>query len=188
MKKRLLTFMLVCLLGLSGCGGENSPADSQPPAPDSSAAEVPTEGVPATTPKESLSQRLEREIDAAYAAEGELPENQSTLGMCDLRDKYVARWKQVAEDYYARLMAYNGIEEETDGFSTSEEFHQALSAMHANWAQFYAVDKEAYGQALKGIYGGGSIIGPILGDHLYEKQKAWALQLVGLYEQLGLEE
>ena len=90
MKKIIGIVFCVALLMLCGCGEQ---------AEQASTSEV----------VETTAQRLAREIDSAYQEEENLPENSTTVGMVELNNKYTEKWAKVADEYYNKLMAYNGI-------------------------------------------------------------------------------
>ena len=182
MKKRfcvwlLVAGVLVCLAGCQSaaaggavsCGTENSTVK---------------ETVDAPTQPLSLRDQLLEEIDGAYAAEAELPENCTTVGMCQLAAQYTEKWAQVADEYYGKIMAYDGREPLSEAYYTAEELHTFVANLKTGWEQYYAVQKENYVKVLQAVYAGGTIVGPMTADHLYQLQRTWALQLVDIYQLL----
>ena len=133
---------------------------------------------------ESLSAKLIREIEGAYHKEAELSEYSSTIGMIELADKYTEKWKQVADEYYNKIMEYNDIVSDSEEHYSSEDLHTFVSNMKTNWEQYNQVQCDNYSKTLRAIYNGGTIVGPIMADYKYENQKEWALQLVEIYQQL----
>lgn len=133
---------------------------------------------------ESLYEKLIREIDGAYIEEQKAPESSSTVGMVELSDKYTEKWKQVADEYYNKIMKYDGIIQLNENYYSSDDLHTFVSNMKISWEQYYQEQCENYFKTLQTIYGAGTIVGPIFADYKYEMQKEWALQLVGIYQQL----
>lgn len=138
---------------------------------------------PSVNPNASLSEKLDIEIDHAYVLEQSDPENQSTAGMVELSVKYAAKWAQVAEEYYRKIMKHQ-LEEPSEIYGTSEDLHTYVTNMKNDWEAYYASQCENYEKTLVAIYGGGSIIGPIFADYQYNMQRDWALRLVKIYQQL----
>jgi len=136
------------------------------------------------TVSESLADKLAREIDSAYAKELELPEASSTIGMIEAANKYTDKWKQVADEYYNIIMAYDGITQPSEAYYSSDDLHTFVSNMKTSWEQYNQVQCENYLKTLQTIYGGGTIVGPIMADYKYDMQKEWALRLVKIYQQL----
>ena len=119
MKKRICLRLCLLLLAVavtasfSGCGllgaityqvntdaesvilsEEPTPQDAPTSADDTTTTTQPS--LSATTPL-SLRDKYEAEIEADRDADGNLPEYQSTVGMCELSDKYTKRWTDVAD-------------------------------------------------------------------------------------------
>lgn len=136
---------------------------------------------------ESLTEKLIREIDDAYLEESELPEYGTTVGMVELADRYTEKWKLVADEYYDKIMKYDGIIQPSESYYSSDDLHTFVSNMKANWEAYNQKQCENYLKTLQSIYDGGTIVGPIYASYKYEKQKEWALQVVGIYEQLNIE-
>lgn len=134
-------------------------------------------------PNASLSERLDIEIDSAYVLEQSYPENQSTAGMVDLSAKYAAKWAQVAEEYYQKIMEFE-LAEPNETYGTSEDLHTYVTNMKTEWEAYYAAQCENYEKTLVAIYGGGTIVHPIIASYKYNMQREWALRLVTIYEQL----
>ena len=147
-----------------------------------------TEGLSnGNAPKESLTEKLIREIDGAYAEESKLPESSTTMGMVELADKYTQKWQQVADEYYIKILEYDGIITPNENYYSSEDLHTFVSNMKTNWEKYNQVQCENYLKTLQTIYGAGTVVGPIVADYEYEMQKEWALQLVGIYQQLYID-
>jgi len=126
------------------------------------------------TNKETLTEKLIREIDDAYHKEAELPEFSTTVGMIELADKYAGKWKQIADEYYNILIK-------------NDNLHTYILNMKNNWEEYYQTQCENYIEILHSIYDHGTIIGPIFAHYKYELQKDWALRLVEIYEQSHIE-
>ena len=137
---------------------------------------------------ESLSARLVFEIDSSYQEESKLPEYSTTSGMVELADKYAEKWKQVADEYYNKIMNYDGLEDFKNVKSASDILHARVLEMKANWEEYYQDQCSDYVETLKVIYSGGTIISPLFAHYKCEMQKDWALELVGIYEQLYIDE
>lgn len=129
---------------------------------------------------ETLTEKLIREIDGAYLKESELPEYGTTVGMVELSEKYTEKWKKVADEYYDKIMRY-------DGSARSDDLHTSVSDMKANWEEYRKKQCENHSKTLQSIYGGGTVTGPAYASYEYEMQKEWALQIVGIYGQLSVE-
>lgn len=136
---------------------------------------------------ESLYEKLIREIDGAYIEEQKAPESSSTVGMVELSDKYTEKWKQVADEYYDKIMKYDGITQLNENYYSSDDLHTFVSNMKTNWEEYNQKQCTNYVKTLQTIYGAGTIVGPIFADYKCEMQKEWALQLVGIYQQLYVE-
>ena len=136
---------------------------------------------------ESLYERLIREIDDAYLEEQDAPENCTTVGMVELSDKYAEKWKNVADEYYDKIMEYDGIVQPSDHYYSSDDLHTYVSNLKTNWEKYNQVQCENYLETLRAIYGSGTVVGPIFADYKYELQKDWALQLVVIWQQLSFE-
>ena len=193
MKKALVLFcaVLMAITLLSGCQGSDADNDNKSTdtitnesvntSTGTSSADKDADSITLT---ESLREKLLREIEGAYYEEMELPESSTTYGMIELADKYTQKWKQVADEYYDKIMEYDGIIKETEDYYSSDEFHIFVSNMKTNWEQYNQVQCENYSKTLRAIYARGTIVGPLFADYKYELQKEWALQLVGIYQQL----
>lgn len=134
--------------------------------------------------QETLSERLVREIDSTYREEQKSPEDGSTIGMVELSNKYAQKWKQVADEYYDKIMKYDGITQLDENYYSSDDLHTFVSNMKKSWESYNKEQCDNYGKTLSAIYGGGTIIGPLLADFEYNMQKDWALRLVNIYEKL----
>ena len=132
---------------------------------------------------ETTTEKLLREIDNEYKKES-FEGDGSTGAMVDRADEYTKKWQEVADEYYNKLMEYDGIVQidETCIYS-SDDFHNFIKNMKTSWEKYHTVQCENYEKALYAIYAG-SIVGPIFADYKYDAQKDWALQLVAIYEQL----
>lgn len=138
-------------------------------------------------PKESLAEKLVREIDGAYEKEQNEPENCSTVGMIELADKYANEWKLIADEYYNKIMEYDGIIQPNEDYYSSDDLHTFVSNMKNNREQYHQVQCENYVKTLQTIYGRGTIVGPVFADYKYNMQKEWALELVYICQHIGIE-
>ena len=192
MKKIIILFFtaLIVLTFLSACQRsdiDNGDANINT-SNNSTSTSLSDKVVETTTIKESLTEKLIREIDVAYHEEQKNPDNSTTIGMVELSDKYTEKWKQVADSYYNKIMEFDGIVQLSENNYSSDDLHIFVSNMKTNWEEYNQEQCANYVKTLQTIYGSGTIVGPIFADYKYEMQKDWALQLVGIYQQLYLEE
>ncbi len=136
---------------------------------------------------ETLADKLIREIETRYNEELDLPENSSTAGMCSVSNKYTAKWKEVADHCYDKIMNYNGIVAESEDYYTSDDLHTFVSNMKTSWELYYKEQCDNYQKTLATIYSRGSVVGTIFANYQYEMQKEWALQLVSICQHIGLD-
>lgn len=209
MKKRICLRLGLLLLAVavtaacSGCGllgavlyqtdtDAESAVLSEEPAPqddtDASADDTQTTTQPSvsTTLPVSLQDKYEAEVEADYAADAELPEYQSTAGMCELSDKYTKRWSDIADEYYDKLLAYELEEDISTPYCSVEEYRTALADMKAAHEDFVEKEMTAYSIILRYEYQGGSISGVIAAGHRYELEKTWALKILDLCDMMGI--
>ncbi len=135
-----------------------------------------TETIPENTVYESLSKRLIREIDGEYKEKQELPENCTTIGMV-----------QLADEYYNKLMEYEGIIQFSDTYYSSADLHTFVSNLKNNWEQYRDEDYESYMKILQTICGSGTAVGPLFAGYRYNMEMEWALKLVGICQHLRIE-
>ena len=159
------------------------PQDSSASTDDTSTTTQPSVS---TTLPVSLRDQYEAEVEADYAADAELPEYQSTAGMCELGDKYAQRWQKIADEYYDKLLAYELEEDISTPYCSVEEYRTALADMKAAHEDFVEKEMTAYSTVLRYEYQGGTICGPIAADHRYELEKAWALKILDLCDMMGI--
>ena len=95
-----------------------------------------------------------------------------------------AKWKEIADEYYDKIMKYDEDIQLDDHYYSSDDLHTFVSNMKTSWEKYNKEQCENYVKALEAIYQGGSIIGPIAASYECEMQKEWALQLVRLYSHL----
>lgn len=176
-------FIVFLLLGLCGC--KNTKTEDQDV--NSTYAESKENDTDNDTDNESLTEKCIREIDGAYLADSTLPEFSTTAGKVELTCKYTEKWRQVADECYNKIMEYDGTIQLNESSYSSDDLHTFVSNMKTNWEQYNQVQCENYGKTLQAIYGSGTIVGPIFAGFQYEMQKEWALQLVGICEQLNIE-
>lgn len=135
----------------------------------------------------SLSEKLINEIDDEYLSESKLPEFSTTMGMIELSDRYADKWRQIADEYYNKIMEYDGISQLDENNYSSDDLHSYVSEMKANWDLYYQEQCESYVNTLRTIYDEGFAVGPMFAEYKYEMQKDWALQLVEICERLRIE-
>ena len=176
--KKIIALLLSFAICIAFCGCENETGS------DSAVSSVPTVDSKESKVTESLSEKLIREIDGAYQKDSRLPEYSTTAGMVELAYKYTDKWKQVAEEYYAKIMEYKGNVQLSVTDYSSEDFHTFVSNMKTNWEEYSQKQCENYLKTQLYIYDSGTIVGPIMAHYKYELQKDWALEIVGIYEQL----
>ena len=132
----------------------------------------------------SLAEKLVDEIEEAYEADSLRDEYASTVGMCELHNKYTKKWKEIADEYYDKIMAYDEDIQLSDAYYSTDDLHTFVSNMKTSWEKYNKEQCENYAKVLQTIYQGGSIIGPLAASYECEMQKEWALQLVRLYSHL----
>ena len=202
MKKLVAIFLLFGVLLALFCGCENvktvdTPTESLLPT------ETQQDSQPATQVQQetqqtahdrsliyipdSMVEKITLEMDEAFVADSKLPEYSSTYGMCVLYDKYAEKWKQIADEYYNKIMAFDGILQLSDIYYSSEDLHIFVTNMKTNWEAYNQVQCENYLKTLKAIYGPGTIVGPLSSDYKCNQYKEWALQLVSIAQQLHIE-
>lgn len=201
MKKRI--WLHVCMgalavglaIACAGCSLPNDATDndgkeSSAPLSDTQSTEqqtstttVPREEAP--TKRVSLADRYLDEVETAYDADADLPEYQSTAGMCELNDKYAKRWQEIADEYYDKLMAYE-YDFETP-FCGVEEFRSALANMKANHEEYVEEEMDAYISVVKYEFQGGSASGVVISGHRCELEKEWALKILDICVMFGIE-
>ncbi len=196
MKKIIAVLFVVLLLCVSGCDtvtpGADVPASSSSTTTTTTTMTTTTTSATATNTQaalpESLVEKLTREIEGAYIEEQKLPESSTTLGMIELSARYTEKWKEVADEYYQKIMAYDDVELVEAYNYSADDLHTFVSNMKTNWEQYNQTACENYRKVLQTQYGLGSIVGPIFAEYQYEKQKEWALELVGIYQQFHVDE
>ncbi len=132
-----------------------------------------------------LRDKYTAEIKAASDADANLPEYQSTAGMCELGDKYAKRWQEIADEYYDKLMAYE-YDFETP-FCGVEEFRSALADMKANHEEYVEKEMDAYVSVVKYEFQGGSISGVVISSHRRELEEEWALKILDICDMFDIE-
>jgi len=204
MKKRIWLFICMGALAVglamacAGCSLPNDATDndgkeSSTPLSDTQSTEqqastttVPREEAP--TKRVSLADRYLDEVETAYDADANLPEYQSTAGMCELNDKYAKRWQEIADEYYDKLMAFeydlNGLE---ISYYNVEEFRAALKRMKTAHDTYSKEMEENYSDVTMYVFGAGSLCGPVNAHYCYEKEKAWAVEILNICDMLGIE-
>lgn len=128
--------------------------------------------------KESLSDRLVREIDGALQKEDY--ESMSTYEKGQIYIDYAKKWEFVADECYNTLMKYEG--EDAEPYPTTEEFREALKNMKFDWEEYYKTNMENYGTTVYYYFGTGTGAGPVMCKHEYQLKMEWALQLVEICE------
>lgn len=198
MKKRawLCLFLISLLVLCAGCG-VNTPAPEPAPTQnvetthkeEAALKQEPTAPVAEEQQPSrpvSLTERYVQEVETAYEADSLLPEYQSTAGMCELNSKYANRWTEIADAYYEKLMN----QEESEWVSphcTVDEFKAALKKMKTAHDAYQKEMGEAYTTVTVYVYDAGTIGGPVRSYYYYEKQKAWALEVLNICAMLGIE-
>ena len=125
---------------------------------------------------------LLREIEGVYLEEQKLPEYSTTIGMIELANTYSEKWKQVADEYYNKIMEAE-IEEYDESVQpnySSDALHTFVSNMKTSWEKYYQEQCDNYYKVLKANYGPGTIVGPIFANYKYEMQKEWALRILDI--------
>lgn len=193
MRKLIVFLVVLSILAIvfSSCGKEQGTAGgsaAETTGEQTGLASGSTEDADlAVYSRESLTAKYTREIAGAYAEENKLPDSGTTAGMVELADKYAAQWTAVAEEYYQKLLVYEHDWEELEGYPSAEEFHAYISNMKSSWEQNYQVMYENYFGTLEYIYGTGTIVGPVAAQFRYNMQRDWALLILDICDQLGME-
>ena len=184
--KKAFIFMLclVLCIGLIGCGEKPTQSTDDTPTTTTTATTTTTITTATTTNassnlSESLADKLAREMDTAYETERNMPENQSTGGLVDVSIKYAEKWAEIADEYYQKIMEYDGVDPSSAEYYSSNDLHTYVADLKTSWESYYAAQCDNYSKTLYAIYGG-SIVGPIFAD----MQKEWALWLVNIYQQM----
>lgn len=193
MKKVVCSFCaMVFVFSLTACGGEpkNSATTSVNQTTNTS---VITNSIDSTTTssetsnitdKEDLTEKYIREIDDAYIEESKKEENSSTLKIIEVTDTYAAKWTDLADEYYNKIINYESSVTETENYSNTEELRAYVSGLKTTFTTDFQTKSEEYLKSLQDQYGTGSIIGPAMATYKYNLQKEWALQILEIYEQL----
>jgi len=169
--KRLIAWLLagMLLFCLGGCA--DSEAESSLPQANASQPD----------PTAPLAERLARELDDAYARDAKKAEYSTTVGMVNLANKYTQKWQQIADDYYTKISEYKATNDQK-----TKNLQSAVAAMKNSWEQYNQKQCQLYLKALQTVYGDGSVGRPLFATYKLSLQKEWALQLVGLYQQLNV--
>lgn len=177
MKKTVAIFLIgvVLLFSLCACAGNNESSDP---------ASTDTSSTTRSQASETLSEKLIREIDTDYLEKQNLSEYSSTIGMIELAEDYTAKWAQVADEYYDKIMKYNASAKVDGKNYSAEELHTYVADMKTTTLADNDKKLQDRIAELQNTYDGGSIIGPLAANFEYQLQKEWALKLVGIYEQL----
>lgn len=130
----------------------------------------------------STGEQLIEEIDGAYEAALKNPEDGSTGGMVDVAATYRDQWKQVADQYYDKIVTYADAE----SVWALDDLHRSVADLKTNWEQSSQKQIKNYGDALYAIYGG-SLVSVMVADYEYDLYKEWALELVAIYENIPTE-
>ena len=143
--------------------------------------------------EESISEEILRSIEGEYEKDSRKPEYTTTPGMIALNEKYADKWEAVSEEYYDKILAVLEDSEYYDRIinitsespkETKEEFRKNLDKLKASYDEYAKNRLEFYAQAAGLRYAGGTIFGPKYATQHYELKKEYALQLVGIYEEL----
>jgi len=190
MKKRMSLFLATAVLMLGFCAcqpkSKETNSDETLTTAESTVEETPTTAESTTSEnqvQETLAEKLLREIEGAYREERESTENSSQGAMADVDYKYTQKWKQIADEYYQKILTHDVMVGTGTGDS-SVSGTAALSEMKNNWEQYYKQQCDSYEKVLGTIYGGGSLAGIMHSSYRYEMQKEWALELVEIYQHL----
>ena len=130
---------------------------------------------------ESMADKITRELEEEYNKDSMLEEYQSTVGMIELSEKYTEKWKQIADEYYNKLLEIDNIEPMNEYYYTADEMHTFVTNMKTNWEEYNKIQCENYAKAIRAAYNGGTLAGPVAANYALERQKEWAIQLINLY-------
>lgn len=121
------------------------------------------------------------EIDGALEEELKDSLKYSVVDAANIIDKYAEEWKERADEYYNKLMEFDGILQLNDHYYSSDDFHTFISEMKTNWEQYYQVESENYLKMLEAVNTGSSNTVTMMARYEYEMQKEWALKLINIY-------
>ncbi len=125
--------------------------------------------------------RLDEEMKQAFFNDS------TTASMVDISVEYRQKWQDVADEYYNKLMEYDGLVEYSEFSYSSEDFHTFLSSMKTNWEEYYNVECENYYGILQSIHGPGTIVPVLMSEHQCELTREWAIELIDIASLLGIE-
>lgn len=160
--------------------------ETQPTLPETKPTEAETQP-PANTQPKSLAENIEEEIEAARKADSQLHQYTSTAGQCDLWAKYTQKWKEVADEYYEKIMQYDDVVQPSEYYYSAEDLHTFVSNMKTNWESYSKQQCEHYLGVLQTEYQGGTIVGPLAASYKYKLQKDWALEILKICQMFHIE-
>lgn len=135
----------------------------------------------------TLGEKLTKKIEAEL--ENKLQNAADGGGTFDYRVAYdtcAQEWKEVAEQYYDAIMAYEEWFAEWEEMSGNdrivEDFRAAMEEYKSAWEEYEQSQGTAYDTIIDTIYGGGSLGSIAFSEHHYDHCKQWALQVLEIYE------
>lgn len=129
-----------------------------------------------------------RDIQGAYDAEMAKEENQNTVTMVQLTQDYAEKWKTVAEEYCAKIMAFDGALTPNPRFNQVEAMKSYISATKADFESSFQRRSDDYLQSLQDVHGGGSIMGLSMAVFEYGLCKDFALEILRVYDSCCVKE
>lgn len=109
-----------------------------------------------------LIENIETEYDEA------LNNALSTADMCDVHIEYAHKWKEIADEYYNKLIEDEGLK-------------PYIIELKSDWEVYYNSQIENYRNIYSEIFEGGSLTGVLFDSLKCDLQKDWAMQLINIY-------
>ncbi|MBE6870647.1 MAG: hypothetical protein E7491_01700 [Ruminococcaceae bacterium] len=121
---------------------------------------------------ETETQKIIRELDAAYEEELGLPENYSTTDYVLLHAKYAEKWDRISEEYYNRLLDASSY----------------VTDMKDNWEEYAEKQWDSYDKFIEEQYSNGSVGRIYRACYNYKLHREWAVHVLELYGLAYIEE
>lgn len=95
--------------------------------------------------------------------------------------------KAIADEYYVKLMNYDGISKYNDMFYSSEEFHAFISDMKKSWDEFSEFQLDNYDDIATAIFQSGTASNDAKASHYYRMMKYWATEMYTIGQMTGVD-
>ena len=165
MKRILILITLLSIFFLCSCETKNFQQE-----PDINTSEE----------KELISEKLLHTIESEYKKESEYERYLTTAGMIELANKYKNKWDAVSDEYYEKIISVT-----KENFKDKKDvILQKLNNLKASYEEYEKSNLDLKKEIYNLKYSGGSIIGPLCANELYELRKNYALEIVDIYEKL----